>query len=231
MLELQEVSVEHGSFKLRADVRIAPGNVTAFVGESGAGKSTLFGALSGFENLASGQILWSGTDIAPLPPAQRPVSILFQDNNLFPHLTVERNVALGLTTRARPGHETLDRVHEALEQVGLAGFGARKPGALSGGQRSRVSLARALVRSRPIVLLDEPFAALGPALKAEMLDLTATTLARPDTVVLMITHDPQDALRIADQTMIVSDGLVQMPRDTADLFASPPPDLQKYFGK
>ena len=122
-------------------------------------------------------------------------------------------------------------MHEALEQVGLGGFDARKPGALSGGQRSRVALARALVRSRPIVLLDEPFAALGPALKAEMLDLTATTLARPDTVVLMITHDPQDALRIADQTMIVSDGLVQMPRDTAGLFAAPPPDLQKYFGK
>ena len=107
---------------------------------------------------------------------------------------------------------------------------ARKPAALSGGQQSRVALARVLARSQPLVLLDEPFAALGPALKAEMLDLVAELMTATRATLLMVTHDPKDALRIADQTVLVADGLAHAPVDTNALFADPPEVLRQYLG-
>ena len=231
MLELDGVLIQLRDFQLSADISVEAGGVAAIVGESGAGKSTLFAALSGFQDLAAGSISWNGRFISDLPPDQRPVSILFQDNNLFPHLTLHRNVALGLTTRRRLTAEVSERVDEALSQVGLSSFGNRRPGELSGGQRSRAALARALVRERPLVLLDEPFAALGPAMKVEMLDLTASVMANVGATVLMITHDPQDAQRIAGRTIVVDSGVVRAPVPTDQLFANPPAALRRYFGK
>ena len=110
-------------------------------------------------------------------------------------------------------------------------MGGRKPGQLSGGQIGRAALARALLRARPILLLDEPFAALGPALKAEMLDLVAETADQSGATVLMVTHDPADALRFADLAVLVADGVASPPQPTAALFADPPPALRAYLGR
>lgn len=170
---------------------------------------------------------WQDSRIDTMPPGQRPLSILFQDQNLFPHLTLAQNLGLGLDPALRRVDWAV--VEAVLDRVGLHGLGRRKPAQVSGGQQSRAALARALLRNRPILLLDEPFAALGPALKAEMLDLVAET-AR-DALVLMVTHDPQDALHFAQETLVVAEGRVSAPRPTADLLANPPAALAHYLGR
>lgn len=166
-----------------------------------------------------------------MAPGDRPLSILFQDQNLFPHLTVAQNLGLGLSPRLRLTAEDHARIETTLQRVDLGGMGMRKPGQLSGGQMGRAALARALLRARPILLLDEPFAALGPALKAEMLDLVAETASETGAAVLMVTHDPADARRFASLTVLVEGGVAHPPQPTAALFANPPPALQAYLGQ
>lgn len=230
MLEFQDAMIRQGSFALAADVILPGGAITALMGPSGAGKSTLLNAIAGFLPLAEGRLLWEGRDLGPLAPGKRPVAMLFQDNNLFPHLTAARNVALGRTQARRLSPEISAEVTAALEAVGLAGLGARKPAALSGGQQSRVALARVLVQDRPLLLLDEPFAALGPALKAEMLDRVAALAAERDLTVLMVSHDPEDARRIAQNIAVVAEGRVSAPAPTGPLLEAPPPALKAYLG-
>ncbi|WP_128255268.1 ATP-binding cassette domain-containing protein [Falsirhodobacter deserti] len=215
-------------FRLIADWQIGKGERVAILGPSGAGKSTLLMALAGFVPLSAGRITWEGQDISRLPPDRRPVAMLFQDQNLFPHLTVGQNVGLGLSPRLRPDARQRSRVAQALAQVGLQGMEARRPAQLSGGQQGRVALARALLQDRPVLALDEPFAALGPAMKADMLDLV-TKLAG-ERIVLMVTHDPADARRLAGQTVVVSDGMAHPPAPTARLLDNPPPALRAYLG-
>lgn len=228
MLKLDTVHLTLGDFSLRADLAFhAP--ITALIGPSGAGKSTLLGAIAGFTPVASGRIQWRDLDIADLPPAKRPVGMIFQDNNLFPHLTIADNLALALTT-GRPNAEQRDRIAGVLTRVGLPGLAARKPAQLSGGQQSRAALARVLLQARPLLLLDEPFAALGPALRFEMLDLVADIAARDNLQVLMVSHAPADALRIASETSVIADGEVSPPHPTQSLFEAPPPRLQSYLG-
>lgn len=230
MLTLDHLSILQTDFALQADIVVPTGSVTAVIGPSGAGKSTLLGAIAGFVPPTSGRILWGGEDLADLQPGKRPLSILFQDQNLFPHLTVDQNLGLGLRPDLRLTSSDRAAVAAALARVGLSGYGNRKPGALSGGQQSRVALARTLLRARPLLLLDEPFSALGPALKAEMLDLVQEVAAERSLTVLMVSHDPADARRIAGQTILVADGLAHPPRPTADIFADPPPALRAYLG-
>ena len=229
-LTLDALVLSQPPFRLTADWSLPPGSRVALIGPSGAGKSTLLSAISGFFAPISGRILWQGQDITPLPPAQRPVSILFQDQNLFPHLTLAQNLGLGLNPRLRLTAADRARITETLARVGLAGMEGRKPGQLSGGQQGRAALARALLRARPILLLDEPFAALGPALKAEMLDLVAETATETGALTLLVTHDPEDAIRFADQTVLVADGIAAAPAPTAALFANPPAALRAYLG-
>ncbi|MBI1220871.1 MAG: ATP-binding cassette domain-containing protein [Rhodobacteraceae bacterium] len=231
MLTLEGLRITWPDFTLTADLTVPSGARVAIIGPSGAGKSTLLAAIAGFQPLGAGRILWDGRDLSPLPPGQRPISILFQDNNLFPHLTATQNVGLGLRPDLRLSPVEQDRVATALARVGLDGYGARKPGALSGGQQSRVALARVLLRARPLLLLDEPFSALGPALKAEMLALVRDIATESGATLLMVTHDPRDAERITDQTVLVADGHAAPPRPTAALFADPPPALRDYLGK
>ncbi len=231
MLRLEGLELAQGAFRLRADWEAAPGARVAVIGPSGAGKSTLLHAIAGFLAPAQGRILWQGRDLGPLTPGERPVSILFQDQNLFPHLSVFDNLALGLSPRLRLSAGDRTRVAAALDRVGLAGLGERRPAELSGGQAGRVALARALLRARPILLLDEPFAALGPALKGEMLALLAEVQAETGALVLMVTHDPADARRFADLTVLVAEGVAQPPAPTAALFADPPPALADYLGR
>ena len=156
--------------------------------------------------------------------------MLFQDGNLFPHLTVAQNVGLGLRARLRLTETEHSRVEQALDRVGLAGMRDRKPAALSGGQQSRVALARVLVQGRDLLLLDEPFAALGPALKTEMLDLVSELVEESGATLLMVSHDPTDARRIADQVVLVVEGQAYPPQETAQLLDDPPPALKAYLG-
>lgn len=230
MLTLESLVIRQDTFVLRADLSLQAGTVAAVIGPSGAGKSTLLNVIAGFFAPVRGRVLWQGQDITTLPPAKRPISMLFQDNNLFPHLTAAQNVGLGIRPDLRLSQGDEQRVSDALRRVGLDGYGARKPGALSGGQQGRVALARVLVQRRPLILLDEPFAALGPALKAEMLDLVADLARETGATLLMVSHDPFDARRIALLTILVAEGTALPPKPTDALLDNPPPSLAAYLG-
>lgn len=233
MLRLEAMRVVQDDFVLTADWGVPAGAKVAVIGPSGAGKSTLLSVLAGFLPPTSGRVLWQGADLAGVAPGDRPLSILFQDQNLFPHLTLSQNLGLGVRPDLRLMQGQAAQVETALARVGLAGMGGRKPGQISGGQIGRAALARALLRARPLLLLDEPFAALGPALKAEMLALVAEVAAETGpagATVLMVTHDPADARAFADLTVLVADGVAQAPVPTAALFANPPPALRAYLG-
>lgn len=231
MLELDHLILSQGDFRLSADWSAAPGARIALMGPSGAGKSTLLAALAGFLVPSGGRILWKGQDLAGVAPKDRPVTILFQDQNLFPHLTVAQNLGLGLRPDLRLSAADRARIDRALERTGLTGLGDRRPAQLSGGQASRAALARALLRARPILLLDEPFAALGPALRQEMLALVREVAGDSGALVLMVTHDPEDALALEGDTAFIADGVVQPPVPTGRLFADPPPALRAYLGR
>ncbi|KIC09510.1 thiamine ABC transporter ATP-binding protein [Leisingera sp. ANG-M1] len=230
MLKLENCRIMNGGFAVEADLAVAPGVCAAVIGPSGAGKSTLIEAIAGFLPLSRGRVSWNGSDLTRAQPGKRPVAMLFQDGNLFPHLTAAQNVALGINANLRLADAEWRRVDEALQRVGLEGMGSRKPAALSGGQQSRVALARVLVQGRDILLLDEPFAALGPALKAEMLDLVADLARESGATVLMVSHDPGDARRIADQVVLVAEGKAHQPQPAAELLDNPPPALKAYLG-
>lgn len=229
MLTLDGVIVRQGAFTLSADFSVAGKGIVAVIGPSGAGKSTLLGVVAGFVTPSAGRVVWAEQDVTNVPPGERPMSIVFQDNNLFPHLDARRNVGLGISPRLKLSGNDHARIESALARVGLAGKEDRKPSALSGGEQGRVALARALVQDRPLVLLDEPFSALGPALKAEMLDLVQATLADAGKTVLIVTHDPGDALRVAGQTVLVADGVAHAPQDTGTLLRDPPEALKAYL--
>lgn len=224
-----DLAVTQGTFRLRARLTIPKGARVAILGGSGEGKSTLLMALAGFLP-ATGALTWQGRDLTALEPHERPVAVLFQDQNLFPHLTVAQNLGLAVTPRLRLDAQDRARIEAVLARLGLAGLGDRRPAELSGGQQGRAALGRVLLQARPILALDEPFAALGPALKADLLSLVAELAREADTTVLMVTHDPVDARRFASHVVLVHDGQADPPVETEALFAAPPPALKAYLG-
>lgn len=230
MLTVEAARITQGGFELRADLTVRPDRVTAVIGPSGAGKSTLLSAIAGFVPLSAGRLMIEEVDHTQSKPADRPVSIVFQDGNLFPHLTVLQNVALGLRPSLRLPDPEIEAVRKAIQWVGLAGLEDRKPAALSGGQQSRVALARVLLRDTPFVLLDEPFAALGPALKREMLELVRRIQIEHGRSILMVTHDARDAEQFADEVIFVADQAVSPPVAASELFADPPDAFRAYLG-
>ncbi len=215
---------------MTVSLEVAAGSFCALIGPSGAGKSTILNAIAGFLPHGSGQLFIDGRDMAPLAPADRPVSMLFQEHNLFNHMTVEQNVGLGVDPSLKLGKTEWLRVEEALAQVGLDGMGKRLPRALSGGQRQRASLARAILRKRPVLLLDEPFAALGPALRKGMLQLVRDLAAQNGQTIIMVTHHPDDARLAADQIALVQDGTIEQVGETDAFFANPSDALKAYLG-
>lgn len=230
MLHLDHLSLTQDGFTVSANWHLPAGSRLALLGPSGAGKSTLLIGLAGFIAPSAGRMLWQGRDLAALTPAQRPVSILFQDQNLFPHLSVSQNLGLAINPRLRLNASDLARVDSVLDRLGLQGLGARKPASLSGGQLGRAALGRVLLQARPLLLLDEPFAALGPALKADLLGLVADLAAEAGTTVILVTHDPADAHRFAGGVALVHDGVADAPVATDAIFANPPPALRDYLG-
>ncbi|MDA8761321.1 thiamine ABC transporter ATP-binding protein [Amylibacter sp.] len=229
-MKLDNVKISHGKFSLQADFEIEKGKKIALLGPSGGGKSTLLSAIAGFKTPDSGRIFFENTDITSTPPAKRPIALLFQNYNLFPHLSVRNNIALGITTTLKLSLKEIETIDKALLRVGLDGLGNKMPSELSGGQQQRVALARCLIRKQPILCLDEPFAALGPALKKEMLDLVQEIAETTNATLLMVTHQPDDASYITDQTILIADGKAHRPITTNKLFANPPAALAKYLG-
>ena len=230
MLRLEGLNVVQGEFALKADWSVPQGTRVSIIGPSGGGKSTLLSTIAGFLTPKAGRILWDEKDITHMPPGMRPVSVIFQDNNLFPHLSVEQNVGLAVRPDLRLTDQDRQSVSDALSRVGLSGKEHALPAQLSGGQAARVAIARALLQARSLLLLDEPFAALGPALKAEMLTLVGEVAEAAGTTVLLVSHDPLDAKRFADLTVLVADGVAEKPALTQSLFAAPPPALGAYLG-
>lgn len=228
---LDGVSFSYGEASFRFDVEFAAGRITAIMGPSGSGKSTLLNLVAGFESPNAGKVLIGGIDVDNAPPSARPVSMVFQENNLFAHLSVEGNVGLGRSPSLKLTADDHRAVAEALGRVGLAGKEKRLPRELSGGERQRVALARVLIRDRPVLLLDEPFASLGPALREDMLDLVAGIHAERQMTVLFVTHQPQDARRIGQRIAFVDEGRVAATGSAADFFDGAGPEaFRRYIG-
>ena len=225
---VEGLRVRVGDFTLDADLALPAGALCAVIGPSGAGKSTLLNAIAGFFAPEAGRILVEGLDVTETAPADRPATLLFQENNLFPHLDLAANVGLGLRPALQLTPAERARVADALAEVGLEGYGVRKPEALSGGQRQRAALARALLRDRPVLLLDEPFAALGPGLRADMFTLVERTMRPRGAAVLMVTHNPEDARR-ADLAAFCDAGRIDGARPAEALFAAPSTALSAYL--
>lgn len=208
MLTLNKLTYLYEHLPMRFDLQIAAGERVAILGPSGAGKSTLLNLTAGFLPPTSGQILLNGADHSQTPPAKRPVSMLFQENNLFSHLSVRQNMGLGLDPGLKLSGAQQQQLRDIAQQVGLEDCLHRLPAQLSGGQRQRVALARCLLRSQPILLLDEPFSALDPALRSEMLNLLDKVCSERKLTLLMVSHNLDDAARVAQRTLLIVDGRI-----------------------
>lgn len=213
------------------NLAIEPSQIVGVMGPSGSGKSTLLSLLAGFERPFSGHILIDGADVTTTPPAQRPVSMIFQENNLFSHLDVATNVGLGRSPALKLTPDDHADIASALARTGLQGKEKRLPAELSGGERQRVALARALLRDRPVLLLDEAFASLGPALRREMLELVRQLHSEQRMTILMVTHHPDDARMLCDAIIFIEDGHVAEMAPTEKMFSdAAPAAFRAYIG-
>ncbi|MQX96657.1 thiamine ABC transporter ATP-binding protein [Sinorhizobium medicae] len=230
-LALRGVEISFDATTLAFDCTIAAGGIVAVAGASGSGKSTLFNVIAGFEPPDRGEVRIFGEEMAGRPPAERPVSVIFQEHNLFAHLDVATNVGFGISAALRLGAAERMKVEDALSRVGLAGFGSRLPPTLSGGERQRVALARAFVRHRPILLLDEPFAALDPGLRTEMRSLIRDLHQEEGNTILMITHHPDDVRALAESVIFLDQGRIIAHDETARFFEGRDiPAISRFLG-
>jgi thiamine transport system ATP-binding protein len=231
LLQVEGLAFRYEDMEMVFDISVARGDCLALLGPSGAGKTTLLSLIAGFERPLAGRVVIAGDDVTARAPAERPVTSLFQEHNLFAHLSAAENVGLGLDPGLRLDAGQRRAVAEALARVGLEGFDQRRPAQLSGGQRQRVALARSLVRDKPLLLLDEPFSALDPGLRLEMLDLVAQLQAERGLTLVMVSHNPQDAIRIAGRTAFVHDGRILAAGETRALLAArEPAELRRFLG-
>jgi thiamine transport system ATP-binding protein len=228
-IQLDHVAFSYGEAVMNFDAAIEASAITAVMGPSGSGKSTLLNLVAGFETPQAGRILIGGMDVTSLEPATRPLSMVFQENNLFAHLSVEQNVGLGRSPALRLTAEDREAIAGALARTGLAGKEKRLPRELSGGERQRVALARVLVRDRPVLLLDEPFAALGPALRDDMLDLVRGVHEEREMTVVLVTHRPEDARRVAQRMIFLDNGTVAATGETEFFFGPDGPAAFRHY--
>lgn len=197
------------------------GEIFALLGGSGSGKSTLLRMLAGFERPTEGRVFLDGQDITDLPPYDRPINMMFQSYALFPHMTVEQNIAFGLKQDRLPRSEINERVAEMLKLVHMTEYARRKPHQLSGGQRQRVALARSLAKRPKLLLLDEPMGALDKKLRSQMQLELVEIIERVGVTCIMVTHDQEEAMTMAQRIAIMHQGWIAQVGTPIDIYESP----------
>ncbi|WP_417584660.1 polyamine ABC transporter ATP-binding protein [Nitrincola sp.] len=202
-------------------IDITRGDIFALLGGSGSGKSTLLRILAGFEKPSEGRIILDGKDITDLPPYERPINMMFQSYALFPHMTVEQNIAFGLKQDKIPKAEVNQRVAEMLRLVKMEKYAKRRPAQLSGGQRQRVALARSLAKRPKLLLLDEPMGALDKKLRTEMQLEVVGILEKVGVTCVLVTHDQEEAMTMACRIAIMSEGWIAQIGSPIDIYESP----------
>jgi thiamine transport system ATP-binding protein len=231
MLDAKGLCFRFSDFDAQYDLSIATGAFVGLIGPSGGGKTTLLDGLAGFSQPASGTLTFDGINLLPLPPTKRPISVIFQDYNLFPHLSAWDNAALAIRPSGRLSEAEHEHLRLAFDKVELTGKELRKPDALSGGERQRVAIARALVSNKRLLLLDEPFGALDPGLRLAMIRLIDQLRRERQITVLLSIHTPFDLAGVADQIAFVADGRVAAFEPAARLLeARDNPAIQRYLG-
>ena len=233
-LSLRNITRRFGAHTAVDDVSIdiAPGELVALVGASGSGKTTTLRIAAGYEQPDGGSVVVDGTDITRLPPQKRGFGMVFQHYALFPHMSVEQNVAFGLEARGIAKRTRLERARTALAGVGLGGAGGRPVQSLSGGEQQRVAVARALVIEPRALLLDEPLSNLDPVLRQSMRDDLSALLRRANVPALLVTHDQEDAFAIADRVAVLSKGRILQDGSPTELYNNPAsPDVARFIGR
>lgn len=223
LLSITDVSRSFGSVQALKGVslEILENEFFALLGPSGCGKTTLLRILAGFEWPHSGTVTLAGDDLVSMPAHKRPVNLMFQSYALFPHLSVEKNVAYGLEREGRPRDEIRDRVHEVLTTVGITETARRKPSQLSGGQRQRVALARAIVKRPRLLLLDEPLSALDRKVRGEMQLELKRLQHEVGITFVVVTHDQEEAMSMADRIAVMQLGEVEQVDAPVELYEHP----------
>ncbi|NBZ87447.1 ABC transporter ATP-binding protein [Stagnihabitans tardus] len=223
MIEFRDVHKYYGDYHALRGINatIKAGEFFSLLGPSGCGKTTLLRTIAGFEGISSGVVLVDGKDMANVPANKRPTNMVFQSYAIFPHLTVEQNVGFGLRRDPRSKEEKMRAVGQALEMVGLAGYGKRSAHALSGGQRQRVALARALILKPKVLLLDEPLSALDKKIREQM-QLELIKLQREVGITfVLVTHDQEEALVMSDRIAVMFEGNIAQLDDPETLYRLP----------
>ncbi len=220
---IEGVSKSFGSVRALRDVEFAVerGSLAALLGPSGCGKSTLLRVIAGFESADAGCVRLDGREVTELPAGKRDVGFVFQNYALFPHKTVAENVGFALAVRKRPAAEVRARVAELLELMQLDGYGKRRPHQLSGGQRQRVALARALASNPSTLLLDEPFGALDLQVRKDLRRWLRTMHERTHVTTILVTHDAEEAMEIADRIVVLREGVVQQEAPPRHVYTHP----------
>lgn len=223
MLNIKAISKTYGTVQALRDItlQMQQGETLALLGPSGCGKSTLLRILAGLEKPDSGQVLWDNEDITFLPPEKRLFSLVFQDYALFPHLNVLGNVMFGLIERKIPKTQAEKTALEWLEKVNLQGLERRKVTELSGGQQQRVAVARALAVNPRLLLLDEPFSNLDQQLREEVQNELLYTLQNSQNSTLLVTHDQQEAFKLASRVVLMRSGQIEQVGSPTDLYQHP----------
>jgi sulfate transport system ATP-binding protein len=222
-IEVKNVSKRFGDFVALENVSLTvpDGSLTALLGPSGGGKSTLLRVIAGLERADTGAVIIRGDDVTNVTPQHRGVGFVFQHYAAFKHMTVRDNVAFGLSIRKKGKAEIARKVDELLELVRLDGFAHRYPSQLSGGQRQRMALARALAVDPNVLLLDEPFGALDAAVRAELRDWLRRLHQEVHVTTLFVTHDREEAMEIAEQTVVINEGRVEQAGRPTELYDRP----------
>jgi len=222
-IRFDQVSRHFGEVKAvdQTDLEIRDGEFFSMLGPSGSGKTTCLRMIAGFDRPTAGHIYLYGQDVSDLPPYERDVNTVFQDYALFPHMTVEDNIAYGLMIKGVPKPERIKQADEMLDLVRLPGFGYRKPSQLSGGQRQRVALARALINHPKVLLLDEPLGALDLKLRQQMQVELKNIQREVGITFIFVTHDQEEALTMSDRIAVFNEGRINQVGTPAEIYETP----------